>query len=139
MEREELAQLGKKVIEATPIVILSTIGEVGFPESRAMLNLPLNKIDDIFFTTNTSSRKIAQIQASGKASAYFCLPDQFQGLLVTGMIAIVDDMKTKKKIWQKNWEMYYPKGVEDPDYAILHLKPQVAHYYHNLEKHTVKL
>jgi len=131
-------------------VCLTTIEKDGWPFTRAMLNLRNeNRYPDLipvftnynqelllYFTTNTSSEKVAQIAHNNKASAYFCSPSEWRGLMLGGAVSIVSDHSIKKTLWQKEWAMYYPKGVEDPDYAILCLKPQVARYYELLDSCT---
>jgi general stress protein 26 len=41
-----------------------------------------------------------------------------------GQIEIIEDMDIKRALWQDGWEMYYPKGVTDPDNSVLRLRPQ---------------
>jgi len=133
MNAKEGEKLALDLIKRVPSVVLSTIDEEGFPEARAMLNLGSEDFT-IWFTTNTSSRKVQQIKNSGKASAYFFLPDEWRGLTLIGEIRIIEDRGIKKKLWQEGWRAYYPGGVDDPDYTILCLKPKKAHYYHKLDR-----
>jgi general stress protein 26 len=51
-----------------------------------------------------------------------------------GDVEIINDMKIKKKIWLDWWTKYYPKGLEDPDYTLLRLRPKVAQFYYRLQK-----
>lgn len=137
MSGADVKQVAKKLIKNAPIAILSTLNKEGFPESRAMLNL--NKLNDndnffIWFSTNTSSKKIKQIQNNTKANAYFTVHQDWQGVLLQGEINIVDDISMKKKVWEPGWEMYYPKGVTDPDYSVLLLKPKKICVYSDLKK-----
>ncbi|HWQ65862.1 MAG TPA: pyridoxamine 5'-phosphate oxidase family protein [Methanospirillum sp.] len=126
---------------------LTTIDEDGWPTTRAMLNLrnvttypelaPVFNADHqdllLYFTTNTSSEKVSQITRNNKASAYFCCPVDWRGLMLGGPISVVEDLHVKKTLWQKEWAMYYPGGVQDPDYSILCLKPRIARYYESLD------
>jgi general stress protein 26 len=136
MNQSELKNSCLNIIKNAPFVVLSTINEDGFPESRAMLNLKVEDGFTIWFTTNTSSRKIQQIKNNKKASAYFTLHQEWKGVTIEGELEIIEDMETKKKIWQPGWEMYYPKGVEDPDNAIVKLNPKKVRLYGDLKKHS---
>jgi general stress protein 26 len=122
------------VIKKSPTVMLTTMNDDDYPETRAMLNLKKNTLKQVWFTTNTSSSKIEQIKNNSKASVYFCLPDTWKGLLLVGNIKVIEDMKTKKALWEKGWEMYYPKGVQDPDYSVLCFETETMHYYSNFKK-----
>lgn len=127
--------------------VLTTIDEQGWPSTRAMLNLrnmetypDLAPVFDshqndllVYFTTNTSSGKVSQIKNNEKASVYYCDPLTWRGLMLGGVISVVSDPAIKEKIWQKDWTMYYPGGVFDPDYSILCLVPRVAKYYEYLD------
>lgn len=128
-------------------VYLTTIDHDGWPTTRAMINLrnvyqypdfiPVFTLHNqellLYFTTNMSSGKIIQIAHNNKASAYFCIPSEWRGLMLGGALFIVSDQNIKRRLWQKEWTMYYQKGMEDPDYAILYLKPRVAKYYEFLD------
>jgi pyridoxamine 5'-phosphate oxidase len=119
---------------------LTTVDEIGFPQTRAMFNLrnkerfpkliPIfEEHRDIFmiiFTTNTSSTKIEDIRLRPKTSVYYCNPDDWQGVMFGGEIEVVDDSELKKRIWHEGWERYYPKGYDDPDHTVLQIIPTVA-------------
>lgn len=53
--------------------------------------------------------------------------------MLGGEVEIVASREIKESLWQEGWEMYYPGGVSDPDYAILCLRPVCAKYYHQLD------
>ena len=139
-----------QLLSEAPAAYLTTIDRDGWPNTRAMLNLrnaaaypglvpvfsPYQEDLTLYFTTNTSSGKVTQIAQNQKASAYFCNPSQWQGLMLGGKISLVSDPAIKQKIWQKDWTMYYPGGEGDPDYAILSLKPRVSNYYEYLDSVT---
>ena len=130
-----------------PVAILTTLDSDGWPSTRAMLNLRnVTRYPDlvqafashqhdcmIYFTTNTSSEKVSQIAQNGKASVYYCSPSEWRGLMLGGVISVVSDMVLKERFWQKDWTMYYPGGLQDPDYSILCLTPHIAKYYEYLD------
>ncbi len=149
MERQAGSDIKKEtaaLMEAAEAVFVSTIGEDGYPDIRAMFNLrrtsqfpglaPLfaAHANDhlLYFTTNTSSRKVRQIRENPKTAVYFAQPADFRGLSLVGDMEIVEEMEVKRKIWQQGWELYYPGGVEDPDNAVLRLAPIRGIYYYRL-------
>lgn len=140
MNAEELKQWGVELMETSEAVYLTTIGEDGYPYTRAMLNLRNKRHypaqarlfaphqDDlmVYFTTNTSSSKIRQIKSNPRVSAYYCDPAKFHGLMLSGDIEVVDDSKIRQAIWNEGWERYYPSGPDDPDHTVLRLCPRSA-------------
>jgi general stress protein 26 len=123
---------------------LTTIDANQYPETRAMLNLrngekypglvsffSKNNADlTTYFTTNFSSPKIQRINVNPKACSYYSKPDDWRGLMVAGTLEVVEDEEIKKALWQSNWTMYYAGGPEDPDYAVLRLRPVFLQGYH---------
>jgi len=77
----------------------------------------------VYLGANTSSVKVRQLRGNGRAAVYYCQPERFRGLLLQGVVESVDDAAFKKTVWQPGWEMYYPQGPADPDFAVLRLVP----------------
>ena len=139
MEDKESRELCKELLETAWPVYLTTIDADGYPQTRAMLSLTnkrkypklvpfFEKIDDftIIFTTNTSSTKIVDITTNSACSVYYCNPESWKGVMFSGNIEIVEDSAVKKELWHDNWDMYYPKGYDDPDHTVLRLIPTKA-------------
>jgi general stress protein 26 len=139
------------IIEKSDAVVFSTVNEKGYPESRALLNLANkkqypklagktletdgNRIT-LYFTTNTSSRKISQLRLNSKSSLYFCIPDKFLGAGLCGVMTEITDQKIKDDFWQSGWRIYYHKGSSDPDYTLLKFVTEdIRSWYHSAE-HT---
>ena len=132
---------------------LTTIDANEYPETRAMLNLRNSEkypgLVDIFskreadlttyFTTNTSSPKIKRMQENSKVCVYYSKPDEWRGLMMAGQLEIVEEPEIKKSLWQSNWTMYYPGGVEDPDYAVLRLRPAFLQGYHQFQQYHIDI
>jgi len=146
MKETEIRQLCLELMQFSENVYLATIGSDGFPYVRSVFNLRNSKKfpaltglfskhnDDfmVYLSTNTSSEKVSQIKANPSVSVYYCIPEKFRSLMLAGHMEFMDDMKIKKAIWQDGWEMYFPKGVKDPDYTVLRLFPQFARgWYEN--------
>lgn len=146
-DQKRTTRLAHDLMKASKAAYLTTIDESGYPETRAMLNLRnsekypgLTEIFDgqrgdftTYFTTNTSSGKVQRLKANPRACIYYSKPDEWRGLMVAGDIEIVEDPELKKRLWQSGWTMYYPGGVEDPDYTILRLRPGFLQGYHQFE------
>lgn len=153
MNTEEAKRFALGLMEASETVYLTTIDDHGFPQTRAMLNLrnalqhpTLVELfaphkDDllVYFTTNTSSAKMGHIGANPAVSAYYCVPAYFHGLMLGGTIEVVADARLKKAFWQPGWDMYYPGGADDPDYAILSLLPVLAKGWHGSGRFDFRL
>ena len=111
---------------------LSYVDEAGYPGIRAMLVLEHEKIETHYFSTNTSSQKVAALRNNGKAAVYYCDPENFQGALFVGNMEVCTDAETKAFLWRDGFERYYPQGVTDPDYCVLKLTVLHGSHYHGL-------
>ena len=122
------------LIDKVTVSIISSVDEMGFPNTKAML--PPRKresIKHIYFTTNTSSMRVKQYSENPKACIYFFDKRFFRGVMLKGTMKVLTDSKSKKMIWKDGDEMYYPKGVTDPDYCVLKFTSQDGRYYSNFK------
>ena len=131
--RDESKTIGN-IIDKASVSIISSVDEDGFPNSKAML--PPRKregIKHIFFTTNTSSMRVGQYLKNPKACVYFFDKRFFKGVMLRGAMEVLHDSASKEMIWKQGDEMYYPKGVTDPDYCVLRFTAQNGRYYSNFK------
>lgn len=120
------------IIEKASVSIISSVDEMGFPNTKAML--PPRKregLKHLYFSTNTSSMRVKQYSNNSKACVYFYDKRFFRGVMLKGSMEVLQDCKTKKMIWHKGDEMFYPKGVTDPDYCVLKFTAESGRYYSN--------
>jgi general stress protein 26 len=88
--KEKAERLYKK---ARRIIICSGDAD-GYPLARAVLPVKGGKnIGEIYFTTNTSSRHVAEYTENPKAGIYFFNPVFYQGCLLKGAMEIVTDLE----------------------------------------------
>jgi general stress protein 26 len=120
------------LIDKQGVSFISSIDIEGFPNTKAML--PPRKREGIktfFFTTNTSSMRVAQFRKNPKASIYFCDKRFYRGVMLIGIMEVLEDAASKEMIWQEGDTMYYSKGVTDPDYSVLKFTAKTGRYYTN--------
>jgi general stress protein 26 len=128
------------LIDNASVSIISSVDEDGFPNAKAML--PPRKregIKHIFFTTNTSSMRVRQYLNNPKACVYFFDKRFYKGVMLRGIMEVLQDKATKEMIWKPGDEMYYPKGVTDPDYCVLRFTAQNGRYYSNFKSENFEV
>jgi general stress protein 26 len=120
------------LIDRQNIAFISSVDEAGFPNTKAML--PPRQRDGIrefYFTTNTSSMRVRQFREDPKACIYFCDKRFFRGVMLLGTMEVLEDAESKEMIWREGDSMYYPLGVTDPDYCVLHFTAVSGRFYSN--------
>ena len=112
------------------IVYLSYIDSRGFPTTRAML-APRERegVRVFWFSTNTSSQKVAAFRRNPKGSIYFVDRLFFRGASLSGTVEVLEDPESKERLWRRGDTMYYPRGVTDPDYCVLKFTAERGRYY----------
>ena len=130
----------EKLIAGCSTAILCSVDADGYPCAKAML-APRRRDGwtEIWFSTNTSSQSVERYRHCPKAAIYFYDAATFQGVMLRGQIEIREDAAAKESLWQEGDELYYPKGVTDPDYCTLHFTAESARYYADFQSTDIKL
>jgi len=122
------------LIDKQKTAFISSVDGDGFPNMKAMLSpRKRNGIREFWFSTNTSSMRVAQYRENPKASVYFMDKRFFRGVQLRGTMEVLEDAAIKEEIWEFGDKMYYPKGVTDPDYCVLKFTAQSGRYYANFK------
>ena len=128
------------LIDKQGVSFISSTDDEGFPNTKAML--PPRKREGIsvfYFTTNTSSMRVAQYRKNPKACIYFCDKRFFRGVMLKGTVEVLEDAVSKEMIWQEGDTLYYPKGVADPDYCVLKFTALSGRYYANFRSENFEI
>lgn len=118
------------IVDKAKLAFLSYLDVEGFPTTRAML--PPREREGIrvfWFSTNTSSRKVAAFRDEPRGSIYFVDRRFFRGVSLSGTVEVLEDPESKRRLWQTGDTLYYPGGVTDPDYCVLRFTAVRGRYY----------
>lgn len=124
------------------ISFIASVDEDGFPNMKAMLApRKINGLKEFWFTTNTSSMRVAQFRANNRASIYFYEKGRFsyQGLMLVGTMEVLEDQQSKDMIWQFGDTIYYKGGKIDPDYCVLKFTANKGRYYSNFKTESFEI
>lgn len=122
-----------KLMNEAEVVYLATISEKG-PRIRALVNLrradlypgaaKITHADfTVYLATSAASDKVADIRANRAVSVYYCDPKTFHGVMLAGTAEVLDDPALKATLWCEGWKIYWPAGVDDPDYVVVRINP----------------
>lgn len=137
MTKEQVFEFIKKQKTA----IISSVDSEGFPNTKAMLSPQKMDGNDFYFSTNTSSLKVAQYNEDEKACIYFYKRGLFSymGVMLIGTMQVLTDQNIKDEIWRVGDTMFYKKGKTDPDYCILKFSALKCRVYKDLKTAWVDL
>ncbi len=126
----ELTRTLETLIGNRPTAFIASVDGEGYPCCKAMLAPRVRDgLRTFYFTTNTSSQRVAHYRRNPKAAVYFCDEANFQGVLLRGTMTVCEDQATKDLIWREGDTEYYPLGPTDPDYCVLRFTAEKARYY----------
>jgi general stress protein 26 len=133
MEKEYAIQKGLELIKNAKIALVGSIDNAGFPNIKAMMNLESEGLRKIWFSTNTSSKRVSYLQNNPKACVYYVDSDKFMGLMLVGTIEVTQDTEMRRRLWADGCEVYYPLGVNDSDYSVLCFTAERINFYQGLK------
>lgn len=132
MNKKEAIKGANELSERTKSVMVGSIGAEGYPNVKCMFKAEAQGLKKIWFSTNTSSKRVAQFRENPKACVYIVDVEKFMGLMLVGDIEVLEDQNSKQRLWHNGDEIYYPLGVTDPDYCVLRFTAKWGNYYHGL-------
>ena len=139
MKKPEAIEKALALVGRSEIAMLGTNGDDGYPNIKAMINVEHHGLKEVWFSTNTSSRRVSQLLQDSKACVYYVDFDQWMGLMLVGSVEVLQDMESKERLWREGFEKYYPQGVTDPDYSVLRFTADWGNLYHALSNVTFEV
>ena len=128
------------LIDKQKIAFIASVDNEGFPNMKAMLSpRKRNGIREFWFSTNTSSIRVAQYRENPKASVYFYDKRFFRGVQLLGTMEVLEDAVIKEELWEVGDTMYYPQGVTDPDYCVLKFTAKSGRYYNKFNSEDFEI
>ena len=115
MKKPEAIEKALALVGRSEIAMLGTNGDDGYPNIKAMINVEHHGLKEVWFSTNTSSRRVSQLLQDSKACVYYVDFDQWMGLMLVGSVEVLQDMESKERLWREGFEKYYPQGVTEPE------------------------
>jgi len=130
-----------KFIAKRKTAFIASVNEHGYPVTRAMLAPRKIEGHCIYFSTNTSSKKVGQFIENNKACVYFYKRwlVRYRGVAILGEMEVCTDQAVKDMIWRSGDSMFYKRGATDPDYCVLKFTGAAAEWYCDLKSGSVEL
>ena len=129
-------------ISRQKVSFVCSVDENGIPNVKAMLK-PRKQVGltEFYFSTNMSSMRVKHYQNNPNASIYFYHKGliRYEGVMLTGIMEVMTDQKTKDMIWRKGDTMFYKQGVTDPDYCVLKFTAKSGRYYCDLKTESFEI
>jgi general stress protein 26 len=130
--RAESLEKLRELIKDIDFCMLTTIDEQGDPHSRPMSsNGDIDPDGDLWFFTQASSHKVREVERLPKVNVSFADPGNQRYLSVTGSARLVRDQKKIEELWRPEFKIWFPKGKDDPEVALLRISLESGEYWDN--------
>lgn len=120
----------REMIKDIDFCMLTTIDENNDLHSRPMsLNREVDETGHLWFFTSASSHKVSEVNRSPKCNVSFSAPDNNRYVSITGTAELVTDKRKIRELWKPILQAWFPKGIDDPDLALLRVTMEKAEYW----------
>ena len=127
--REEAIEKIAKMTKNTRIAMLTTVVEDGDLHSRPMAMMENTFDGDVWFFTAKSSPKVHDIENKPFVNVAFSDPEHQNYVSLAGHAELIIDRALFEKYWNKAFEAWFPKGLDDPELALLKINVESAQYW----------
>ena len=126
-DREKLWDLIKDI----KFAMFTTQHANGHLHSRPMTtqNGRIDEDTSLWFFMSRRGDVVNDIARQPAVSIVYADTDADDYVSVSGQARVVDDMAKKKRLWNKMTEAWFPKGVDDPDLALVQVGITHADYW----------
>ena len=101
-----------KLLAGAKTVYLATNGSHGHPNLRAMMPAKVEGARTVWFATSAGTNKIVELQHDKHAVIYVEGPRMSGESRLWGYVEVLDDMESKKKVWNDEIAKHFPEGIE---------------------------
>ncbi len=125
---DDVKTLGEKIKDIR-IAMLTTQADNGALRSRPMATQELEFDGDLWFFTYASTPKVDEVKQDQHVNLSYAKPDDNLYVSVSGTANLVHDRQKMEQLWKPILKTWFPKGLEDPDLALLKVGVTKAEYW----------
>lgn len=129
-----------ELVQGIQFAMMTTIHEEdGSLRSRPMTLQKTEFDGDFWFFTGRSTPVADDISRNAKVNLAFSNVKDNSYVSVTGVAELVHDPQKAKELWTPAMKAWFPKGLEDPDLALLRVQVECADYWDSPSAKMVQL
>ncbi len=127
--RDENIQKLAELIKDVRIAMLTTLDEDGTLRSRPMATQKTPFDGTLWFFTGASSPKVDEVEHSREVNLSYAAPDSNTYVSVSGTARLIRDQEKARELWNPILKAWFPKGLEDPELALLRVTVEKAEFW----------
>jgi general stress protein 26 len=124
-EIKKLAEL----IKGIKFAMLTTVEEDGSLHSRPMTTQESEFDGELWFFTRADAPKVSESNQHHEVNVSFADPEHNKYVSASGTANLVRDRAKIEELWKPAYKTFFPKGLEDPEIALLKISVHRAEYW----------
>ena len=124
-EFQHLAHL----IRGIKTAMLTTASADGSLRSRPMATLEGEFDGTLWFFTRADAPKVGEVRQEEQVNVSYADADGQRFVSVSGRAALVLDREKIQELWNPVYKAWFPKGLDDPQIALLRVEADKAEYW----------
>ena len=129
LQSEEALKKFKKLVEEIRVCMFITNNESEHEHTRPMAAVDVEDNGMLWFYTDIRSIKVEEVATDRDVHLTFAHPGKESYLDVKGTGSIVTDRGLIKEKWEPVVKAYFPNGADDPNLALLKIRPSEVYYW----------
>ena len=120
----------RELVKDIDFAMLTTVDRDGTLHSRPMsTNGQIEEDGDLWFFTYGHSHKVEEIGREPHVNVSFADPKRQSYVSISGRAKLVRDRAKIKELWKPALKAWFPKGVDEPDIALLKVFVEKAEFW----------
>jgi len=128
-----------KLINGIKFAMLTTAMLDGTLRSRPMATQQVEFDGVLWFFTQYNSGKVDEIRNDQHVNLSYADPSDNRYVSVSGRAMVVRDRNKSEELWTEWHRAWFPKGLDDPDLALLRVDVHDAEYWDSPSSKVVQL
>ena len=125
---EAVKTLGS-LIDDIQMAMLTTVDDDGSLRSRPMATQQADPDGTLWFFTRAEAPKVDEVQKDQRVNVSYAEPKAQKYVSVSGTAELVRDPAKNKELWNPLLKAWFPKGLDDPELALLKVSVEKAEYW----------
>lgn len=135
---ENVQKLGE-LIKKIDFGMMTTVDDDGSLHSRPMSTQRTEFDGSLWFFTELDSHKVAELERDHNVNISYAKPEDQIFVSVSGTGRLVRDQAKAKELWNPIYKAWFPKGLDDPNLALLRVDVDKAEYWDSPSSKVVQL
>jgi general stress protein 26 len=119
----------RDLIKDIRVGMLTTTDDDGSLRSRPMYAQRVEGDERLWFFTQATSPKVDEAERDHHVNVAFSDPSKQHYVSVSGVARLVRDPAKLRELWSEPVRTWFPKGLDDPQLALLCVTPTKGEYW----------